>query len=141
MELVEIKLTDFTRRSRSLSIAHSATELTRGLEYGERVLVRCLPHSGSNRTEAEYRTAVVAEIDFELEDTCYRLVLGGRLPLDIVEELQAQEPAVPRHPARHAAAAAEAPLTVAEVARLLAHPSGRHLVPQQRSSEGRLLGR
>jgi hypothetical protein len=77
VELIDIELSEFTRRSRSLVVAHTATELDRGLEYGERVLVH---------TDGEYRTAVVVDIDFALEDTHYRLVLGGRVPADLAQE-------------------------------------------------------
>ncbi len=78
MELVDVTLTDFTRRSRSVVIAHSDTALTRGLDYGESLLVRV--------DGGEYRTAVVVDIMFQADDTEYRLVLGGRVPGDLVAE-------------------------------------------------------
>ena len=72
MELIVAELSEFTRRSRSLVVAHGETELTRGLEYGERILVR----SGE-----EYRTAVVVDIDFDLRDTIRLVqVKFGMLP-------------------------------------------------------------
>ena len=67
METLELALSEFTRRSRSLLVAHSATALSRGLEPGETVLVR----DGETCLMAE-----VADISFELTDTHYRLALG-----------------------------------------------------------------
>src|SRR5215207_4670833 len=77
VELIDIELSEFTRRSRSVEVAHGAAGIDRGLEYGERVLVH---------TDGEYRTAVVADIDFALDDTHYRLVLGGRVPPELAQE-------------------------------------------------------
>jgi hypothetical protein len=80
MILVETEVTDFTRRSRSLLVSHVATALPRGLEPGEVVVVR----SG-----ADHWTACVIDIDFTLEDTVYRLSLGGRIPADQAADLLA----------------------------------------------------
>jgi len=67
METLELALTEFSRRSGSVLVSHRATRLARGLEPGERVLVD---------DAGEVRTAVVADLDFDLDDTRYRLVLG-----------------------------------------------------------------
>jgi hypothetical protein len=124
MELIETELTEFTRRSRSLSVAHSTTALARGLEYGERVLVR---HGA-----ADYRTAVVADIDFSAEDTHYRLVLGGRVAADMVESsLLGEIVARPR----------SARVSVDDVADLLARSGSAHRIPMQRSLARRLQDR
>lgn len=70
METLELTLSEFTRRSRSVLVAHSATSLTRGLEPGETVVVR----DGET-----HLTAGVADISFDLTDTYYRLELGREL--------------------------------------------------------------
>ncbi|WP_300677795.1 hypothetical protein [Nocardioides sp.] len=67
METLELTISAFTRRTRSLLVRHTQTPLTRGLEPGERVEVR----DGATRW-----TATVRDIDFELTDTLYRLELG-----------------------------------------------------------------
>ena len=74
MQTIDIELGDFTRRSRSVVLAHTATALRRGLEPGEEVLLRDR-HLG-------YFAARVADIDFELADTVYRLELGVRMSAD-----------------------------------------------------------
>jgi hypothetical protein len=125
MELIVTELSEFTRRSRSLVVAHGDTELNRGLEYGERILIR----SG-----AEYRTAVVVDIDFDLHDTHYRLVLGGRVPAELAEESLIGE-IDPR---------AEGPqeiVSVRDVADMLARSGAVHRIPLQRRAAERLLDR
>lgn len=83
LALVDVTLTEFTRRSRSVVVAHSDTGLTRGLNRGDSLLVRV--------DGEEYRTGVVVDIEFLPDDTVYRLILGGRVPDDLVaERLQAQ---------------------------------------------------
>lgn len=77
MELVEATVSELTRRSRMLRVAHSSTALSRGLELGETVLVR---------DASGYYSAVVADVEFELEDTVYLLALGGRVPEEQAEE-------------------------------------------------------
>ena len=72
MEQIELVLSPFTRRSRSVAASHVAQGLRRGLEPGEHVLVHD-PEAG------EHFTAVVADVRFELEDTGYRLELGTRV--------------------------------------------------------------
>lgn len=124
MELIEIELSEFSRRSRSVVVTHSSTDLSRGLEYGERVLV--LDADG-------YRVAVVADIDFEMADTTYRLVLGGRVSEEMAQEhligeLDLTVPSMRR-------------LSVDDVADLLARSGAVHRIPLQRQVARRLLDR
>ena len=126
MELIETELSEFTRRSRSLVVVHGETSLTRGLEYGERVLVRA---------DGEYRTAVVADIDFELDDTRYRLVLGGRVPTEMAESRLLGE--INARPSGGAAG----PVSVHDVADMLARSGAAHRIPMQRRVAQRLLDR
>jgi hypothetical protein len=119
MKLIDIELSEFTRRSRSVVVAHRAAGLERGLEYGERVMV----HTG-----AEYRTAVVADIDFELEDTRYRLILGGRVPEDLArEQIAGGRPTI------------SGQVSVHDIADMLARSGAAHRIPMQRQSAERLL--
>lgn len=119
MELIDIELTEFTRRSRSVVLAHRDSGLRRGLEYGERVLLQ---------TGDEYRTAVVADIDFDLEDTHYRLVLGGRVPAELAQEKIAGT-----------SAAVSGRVSVHDIADMLARSGAGHRIPMQRRSAQRLL--
>lgn len=72
MQQISTTLTPFTIRSGSLRVSHVASHLTRGLDHGEHVLVHD-PVTGVDHT------AVVVDVDFELEDTTYRLELGSRI--------------------------------------------------------------
>jgi len=119
VELIDIELSEFTRRSRSVVVGHGAAGIGRGLEYGERVLVH---------TNGEYRTAVVADIDFALDDTHYRLVLGGRVPADLAQERI--DGTVPTVSGR---------VSVHDIADMLARSGGGHRIPMQRRSAQRLL--
>ncbi|HEY1134893.1 MAG TPA: hypothetical protein VGE77_09970 [Nocardioides sp.] len=74
MEMLDVELTAFTRRTGSVVVAHGATGLDRGLEPGESVVVR--------DQDGTFRSAHVADLDFDLEDTYYRLTLGEVLHLD-----------------------------------------------------------
>jgi hypothetical protein len=119
VELIDIELSEFTRRSRSVEVAHSAAGIGRGLEYGERVLVH---------TDGEYRTAVVADIDFALEDTHYRLVLGGRVPPELAQErIDGTAPTVSGR------------VSVHDIADMLARSGAGQRIPMQRRSAQRLL--
>lgn len=77
MELVDVALSDFTRRSRTLRVSHSDSGLVRSLELGETLLVRD-PETG-------FHSAVVAEIEGE-GDVVYTVVVGGRVPEDLAQE-------------------------------------------------------
>jgi len=125
MELIEIELSEFTRRSRSLAIQHGATGLSRGLEYGERILVR---------SAGVYRTAVVADIEFTADDTHYRLVLGGRVPTDLAETRLLGEINLDT-------GASPARVSVSDVADMLARSGAAHRIPMQRQVARRLLDR
>jgi hypothetical protein len=120
VELIDIELTEFTRRSRSFVLAHSEAGLGRGLEYGERVLL----HTGGD----EYRTAVVADIDFTIDDTQYRLILGGQVPAELA--LQRASVGTPTVSGR---------VSVHDVADLLARSGASRRIPMQRQSAQRLL--
>lgn len=119
MELIDIELSEFTRRSRSVVVAHGAAGLERGLEYGERVLL----HTGD-----EYRTAVVADIDFDLEDTHYRLILGGRVPAELAQDRIEANPSP-----------VSGRVSVHDIADMLARSGAGHRIPMQRRSAQRLL--
>lgn len=71
MESIEVTLSAFTLRSGSLAVAHREAGLTRGLEDGEHVVL----HDAGG----EWHAASVADIDFTLDDTIYRLEIGARL--------------------------------------------------------------
>lgn len=124
MELIETQLSEFTHRSRSLTISHSESGLKRGLDYGERVLVR---------SRGEYRTAVVADIDFTAQDTEYRMVLGGHVPTQVAEEQLLGEINVsrPKH----------TKVTVEDIATLLSYSGSGVRIPMQRQVARRLLDR
>lgn len=118
VEIVDIELSEFTRRSRSVVMAHSGSGLRRGLEYGERVLL----HTGD-----EYRAAVVADIDFDLDDTHYRLVLGGVVPAELAHGDAEAPPAVSGR------------VSVHDIADMLARSGAGQRIPMQRRSAQRLL--
>lgn len=72
MEQINVALSPFTRRSRSLALSHQDHDLTRGLEPGEHVLVH-------DPVADEHFNAVVADIHYDLDDTTYRLTVEGRI--------------------------------------------------------------
>lgn len=121
MELIDVEISEFTRRSRSFLLTHGASGLSRGLEYGERVLL----HTGD-----EYRTAVVADIDHDREDAYYRLVLGGQVPAELA--LDRMREGSPRLSGR---------VSVHDVADVLAHAREGRRIPAQRQSTESLLDR
>jgi hypothetical protein len=123
MELIETHLSEFTRRSRSLQVAHGDTDLSRGLEHGERVLL--LAHD-------EYRCAVVADIDLTAEDIHYRLVLGGPVPAEVAETRLLGEIDVRSTSGR---------VSVHDAADLPARSGTTHRIPVQRQVAHRLLER
>lgn len=79
MEQIVVPLSPFTRRSRSLAVSHVEQGLIRGLEPGEHVVVH-------DPLAEEHFSAVVADIEFELTDTSYRLEIGGRITAAEAEE-------------------------------------------------------
>lgn len=79
MEQLVVALSPFTRRSRSLGVSHRDHYLTRGLEPGEHVLLH-------DPLADEHFRAVVADVEFELDDTSYRLEIGGRITADEADE-------------------------------------------------------
>lgn len=99
---IELALPVFTLRSRSVGVAHSDADLSRGLELGEHVLL----HDPATRT---HYTGLVADIDFSASDTHYRIQLGTRITA--AEATQWLEPEQ---------TVAHGGLTTGDVARLLA---------------------
>lgn len=79
MEQIVIALSPFTRRSRSLGVSHVEQGLIRGLEPGEHVVVH-------DPVADEHYSAVVADVEFDLADTSYRLEIGGRITAAEAEE-------------------------------------------------------
>jgi hypothetical protein len=71
MEIIDVELSDFTLRSRSMLVSHVSSALTRGLEPGEQVVLR-------DRVRGHF-SAHVADIGFEPADTLYRVRIGVRL--------------------------------------------------------------
>lgn len=69
---VEVALSAFTRRSRSISIHHLEHRLPRGLDLGEHLLLHD-PGTGT------HWTGIVADVDFTAADTHYRIELGTRI--------------------------------------------------------------
>lgn len=74
MELVEIALPTrlVVGATRVFPLLHSHTELGRGLEPAEEVVIL--------DCDGEYHAGVVEDIDFTLDDTVYVLRTGVRLP-------------------------------------------------------------
>ncbi len=79
MEQIVVALSPFTRRSRSLGVSHRDHYLGRGLEPGEHVLVH-------DPLADEHFRAIVADIEFEVDDTSYRLEIGGRITAEEADE-------------------------------------------------------
>jgi hypothetical protein len=79
MQQIRATLSPFTLRSRSLRVSHVESGLPCGLDLGEHVLVHD-PAAGL------HHTAVVADVDFELDDTTYRLELGTRITAEEAAE-------------------------------------------------------
>lgn len=82
MEQINVALSPFTRRSRSLAVSHHGHDLARGLEPGEHVLIH-------DPVADEHFNAVVADIHFDLDDTQYRLTVGGRITAEEAVEWMA----------------------------------------------------
>lgn len=84
MQQMRAPLTAFTMRSGSVRLSHQESGLSRGLDLGEQVLV----HDPATH---RFMTATVADVDFELEDTSYRLRLGSEVPASQAAQWQAAE--------------------------------------------------
>jgi len=76
MELIGIEMSELTRRSRSILLNHSDLALDRGLEPQEKVVLW-------DAVSGDYHSGTVADIDFSLDDTHYRLEIGIRLPEEL----------------------------------------------------------
>ncbi|KAA1417728.1 hypothetical protein F0U44_15660 [Nocardioides humilatus] len=85
MEQIELELSGFTLRSRSVGVSHTAAGLSRGLEPGEPVVV-------NDPTSGLFYAAMVADIDFSLDDTTYRIEIGSRLAPEEAEDWLAPDP-------------------------------------------------
>ncbi|HEY0904713.1 MAG TPA: hypothetical protein VGE14_12575 [Marmoricola sp.] len=120
MELIEVTLTDFTRRSRSLVVRHQDLDLTRQLEHGERLLVL---------DAGDYRTAVVVDVDTAPADTEYRLIFGGRVQAPVAQALIAGVD--PGEVARR--------VSVHDLRERIARTSFPGRIPMQREAAERLL--
>jgi hypothetical protein len=90
MERVDLELSDFTRRAGSVLVAHSDAGFDRGLEPGEKVVVR----DGGR----QHYLATVRDISFDLTDTHYRLELGDAVRTDEADLLLAATWADPAEP-------------------------------------------
>lgn len=88
MQQIRATLTPFTLRSGSLRVSHVQAGLARGLDEGEPVLLHD-PASGA------HHTAVVVDVDFELEDTTYRLELGSAITAEEATEWMLPVEALP----------------------------------------------
>jgi len=78
VELIEVETPPTLARGTSFVLRHRDTDLERGLEPGELVVIGTpdgLLHAGR-----------VEGIEFELDDTVYTLAVGGRLPPDLARE-------------------------------------------------------
>jgi hypothetical protein len=85
METIEVELSDFTLRARSMLVSHVATSLARGLEPGEHVLLH-------DRARGHF-SASVADVGFEPADTLYRIRIGVRLTDEEAGERRRRETA------------------------------------------------
>jgi hypothetical protein len=77
MELVDVTLNELARRSRVLLVRHTSTALTRGLCVDEEVVL----HDASG----DFFAGTVEDVDFEIDDTLYRIAVGVRLPEDLAQ--------------------------------------------------------
>jgi hypothetical protein len=91
VERVDLELSDFSRRAGSVLVAHSGLGLARGLEPGERVIVR--------DAGRQHWMATVRDISFDLTDTHYRLELGDAVRADEADLLLTASWADPAEPA------------------------------------------
>ena len=86
MMIVELDKSVPVAGARTLVVGHSHTQLDRGLEPRESVVL-C-------SADEDYYAAQVRAIDFELDDTVYTFEVGGRLPEDLaLERVNGLDPA------------------------------------------------
>ena len=78
MEIIELDAAVDVRGERTLVVGHALTQLDRGLEPRESVVL--------HTAEGDYYAAQVRGIEFELDDTIYTFAVGGRLPEDLALE-------------------------------------------------------
>ncbi|MBA2955803.1 hypothetical protein GON03_15820 [Nocardioides sp. MAH-18] len=78
MEIIELDASVEVRGDRVLVVGHSLTQLSRGLEPREQVVLRT--------ADADHYAAQVRTIEFELEDTIYTFDVGPRLPENLALE-------------------------------------------------------
>jgi hypothetical protein len=78
MEIIELDAAVRVGGERTLVVGHSLTELTRGLEPRESVVL--------HTADGDYYAAQVRGIEFELDDTIYTFDVGARLPEDLALE-------------------------------------------------------
>lgn len=78
MEIIELDVAVRVQGERTLVVGHSATQLTRGLEPRESVVL--------HTADSDYYAAQVRGIEFELDDTIYTFEVGARLPEDLALE-------------------------------------------------------
>jgi hypothetical protein len=86
MELIDVTVTELARRSRSLRVNHNDTALTRGLAFGEDVILR--------DSTGDFYTATVEDVHFDLDDTVYRVSIGVRVPEELAQAKLGQQ--IPR---------------------------------------------
>lgn len=87
MEIVVLNAATSVRGEHVLVVGHSLTQLTRGLEPRESVVL--------HTAEGDYYAAQVRGIEFELDDTIYTFAVGGRLPEDLaLERVEGLDPTV-----------------------------------------------
>lgn len=78
MEIIEPRAPVRASGDRTVVVPHSHTDLTRGLDHGEAVILRV--------EDGEHHVARVTGIEFEPEDTVYTIELGGRVPAELARE-------------------------------------------------------
>src|SRR6478735_1034809 len=78
MDIIELDASVEVRGSRVLVVGHSLTQLTRGLEPREQVVLRT--------ATADHYAAQLRSVEFELDDTIYTFDVGPRLPENLALE-------------------------------------------------------
>ena len=80
MELIDVMVSTrlLSGLAGTFTLAHASTDLTRGLNPLEEIVIRDL--------DGELHAATVEDIDYTIDDTIYLLQVGVRLPPEIAEE-------------------------------------------------------